>query len=66
MEEVGALQIGHPLADIYTHAQQRVLRQTAFPFSQVVGQTAILHELKHQAQGRTLAADAVELNQLMV
>lgn len=66
VEEVGALQVGHPFADVYTHVQQRLLRQTAFLGSQVVGETAILHELKDQAQGRILPAHAVELNQLVV
>lgn len=66
VDEVGALQVGHSLADVHTHAQQHVLRQSALPGSQVVGETAILHELKHQAQGRTLAAHAVELNHLVV
>lgn len=66
VEEIGALQVGHPLTDIYTHAQQRVLRQTAFSGSQVVRETAILHELKHQAKERTLAAHAVELDKLVV
>lgn len=66
MDVIGVLQVGHPLTDVYTHAQQQVLRQVAFPGSQVVGKTAVLHELKHQAQGRTLAAHAIELNQLVV
>lgn len=35
-----------------------------FPGSQVVGQTAVLHELKHQTHGRTLGAHTIELNEL--
>lgn len=66
VEEVGALQVGHPLADVHAHVQQHLLRQAAFPGPQVVGEAAILHELEHQAQGRTLAAHRVELNQLVV
>lgn len=66
VEEVGALQVGHPLADVHAHVQQCLLRQAAFPGPQVVGEAAVLHELEHQAQGGTLAAHSVELNQLVV
>lgn len=46
VKEVGALQVSHPLTDIQTHPQHRILRQTAFRGSQVFRQTAFPHELK--------------------
>ena len=64
VDEVGALEVRHALADIQTHPQHHVLRQMPLPGSQVVGQTAVLHELEHQTHGRTLGAHTVELNQL--
>lgn len=51
VDEVGALQISHSLRDVQAHAQHRVLGQAPSSGSQVVRQTAALHELKHQTHG---------------
>lgn len=62
VDEVGALQVRHPLTDIQTHPQQRILRQTALPGPQVVRQAAVLHELKQQTHGSVVDAHTVELH----
>lgn len=66
VDEVGALQVSHPLTDIQTHAQHHVLGYVACSLLQVVRQAAVVHELKHQTHGRALGAHAIELDQLGV
>lgn len=51
MDEVGGLQVGHPLTHIQTHLQQDLLGETAFSGTQEVCQAAVLHEFKYQIDG---------------
>lgn len=66
MDEVGAIQVGHPLTHIQTHPQQDLLGETAFPGTQKVCQAAVLHEFKHQVDGRALSDHTMQLDQLIV
>lgn len=64
VDEVAVLQVRHPLTDIHAHTQHGVLRKVPLPGSQVVRQTAVVHELKHQTHGGALGVHGVELDQL--
>lgn len=66
VNEVGTLQVDHPLAHIQAHAQQSLPGEAASLAAQEVRQAAGLHVLKHQAHGGLLGAHSIQLDQLGV
>lgn len=55
-------QVGHALTYVQTHAQQGLRGKEPPLATQVVWQAAVLHELKHQADGGLFQAYSIELD----
>lgn len=66
MDDARLLQVGHALTHVQAHAQQGLCSEEPSLAAQVVRQAAVLHELKHQAEGGLLQAHPIELNQFGV
>lgn len=56
------LQISHSFTHILAHPQQSFLWKSAPLAPEIVGQAAILHELKHQTYGTVLKAHTIKLD----
>lgn len=64
MNDMVLLQISHPFTHVLAHAQESLLGEAASLGPEVNGQTAVLHELEHQAHGGLLHAHPEQLHQL--
>lgn len=66
MDDTSFFQVGHALTHIQAHAQQGLRSKETPLTSKVIRQAAVLHELKHQADGGLLQAHPIELHQFGV
>lgn len=66
VDDTRLFQVGHALTHVQAHAQQGLCSKETPLTSKVIRQAAVLHELKHQADGGLLQAHPIELHQFGV
>lgn len=66
MDDTRLFQVGHALTHVQAHAQQGLCSKEPPLAAQVIRQAAVLHELKHEADGSLLQAHPIQLDQFGV
>lgn len=66
VDDTRLFQVGHAFTHVQAHAKQGSCRKEPPLAAQVIRQAAMLHELKHEADGGLLQAHPIELDQFGV